>query len=345
MPSAQLSDYDLGEVLGAGTVGTIYAATERNSQRRVAVKKLHPGVSRDPLISARFKREMTILERLRHPNVIEFFGGGEDDGQLYYIMELVEGGTVKELLEGGQSLPWTVVIEVGRQLCSALQFLHNHGVIHRDLKPSNLFLTKSGELKLGDFGIARDLTKADLTDAGLTVGTHAYMAPEQITTEGMLSGKADLYALGCCLFEMLTGRKVFNGENFAQLFEQHLRAAPPRVRDFVPDCPETLDDVVCQLLAKSPEDRPFNARHVQAVMLRLDEQRIADEVSERSQPGSGREDVAADQVVETGRDLLERRIAGRGVVSSAEVSWRKLAVMAVAVAAAIAAAILFGNRS
>jgi serine/threonine protein kinase len=338
MQTGQLSDFELGDALGVGTVGTIYIATDRKTKEWVAVKKLHPGVSQDPLIRSRFEREMTILERLRHPNIIAYYCGGVDNGQLYYVMELVRGGTVKELLAGGRALPWTVVVEVSRQICSALQFAHNHGVIHRDLKPGNLFLKRTGEVKLGDFGIARDVTAADLTDTGLTVGTHAYMAPEQITGDNTISGKADLYALGCCMFEMLTGRKVFDGENFAQLFEQHLRKDPPHVKDSVPDCPVELDAIVYQLLAKSPEDRPFNARHVQAVMLKLDEQVVA---------GAGRTaetgDVGADGVTDLGRQLLQEQIAGRiGGTPRAEVSWLKLAFVGVAVAAVIAVAVMLG---
>jgi serine/threonine protein kinase len=282
---------------------------------------------------------MTILERLRHPNIIAYYCGGMDDGQLSYVMELVCGGTVKELLAGGRALPWSVVVEVSRQICSALQFAHNHGVIHRDLKPGNLFLKRTGEVKLGDFGIARDVTAADLTDTGLTVGTHAYMAPEQITGDNTISGKADLYSLGCCIFEMLTGRKVFDGENFAQLFEQHLRKDPPHVKDLVPDCPEELDAVVHQLLAKSPEDRPFNARQVQAVMLKLGEQVVAD--AERSAEIA---DVGAGGVTDLGRQLLQKQIAVRiGVSPRAEVSWLKLALMGAAVVAVIALAVMLGK--
>ena len=285
MPSPQITDYVLGTILGVGTVGTIYEATEKETGERVAIKKLHPGVSRDKLIRARFRREVTILERLRHPNIIASFGGGEaDDGQLYYIMELVEGGTVGELLETRGRLVWQVVVDVARQICSALQCAHNHGVIHRDLHDN------------------------DITTTGLTVGTHAYMSPEQITGDAMISGKTDLYALGCCLFEMLTGRKPFLGENFAQLFEQHLRAKPPRVRDLLPECPPELDEVIDQLLQKLPDDRPFNARSVQGVMLQLGEKY---DLHAELLPDALGGDVAAESVTEKGRQILEQQISDR----------------------------------
>jgi serine/threonine protein kinase len=334
--SRQLSDYDVGEVLGVGTVGTIYQAVDRKSGVAVAIKKLHPGVSQDPLIRARFRREMMILERLRHPHIVQYHGGGEDNGQLFYVMELVDGGTVKELLKTKKSLVWPIVVEVTRQTCSALQCAHNHGVVHRDLKPGNLFLTTRGEVKLGDFGIARDLQGTDITASGMTVGTHAYMAPEQITGDQSVSGKADLYSLGCCMFEMLVGRTPFQGDNFAQLFEQHLRSDAPRVRDFVPSCPPELDEIVHKLLAKSPEDRPFNARQVQAAMLQLDESLAVHESAENDEA-----DVAADQVAERSRELLKQQIQSVTLPPASEISWAKLAVaFAILIVIILAATVL-----
>lgn len=334
MSQPRLGNYIIGEVLGVGTVGTIYSAVCKESQQLVAIKKLHPGVSQDKLIRARFRREMVVLERLHHPHIIRYHGGGEDDGQLFYVMELVDGGTVKELLQASGFFQWPVVVEIGCQLASALQFAHNHGVIHRDLKPGNLFLTKDGSVKLGDFGIARDLQGADITSSGMTVGTHAYMAPEQITGDTSLSGKADLYSLGCCLFEMLVGRTPFVGENFAQLFEQHLRTTAPRVSDFVPKCPPELDEVVASLLAKNPEDRPFNARQVQAAMLRLSEAEVTTDEA----------DVGADQVVSRGREILRQQILNPvDLGEQPHVSWQRLALVFVGVAIVVALAAFLGR--
>lgn len=321
----RLDDYQLGASVGVGTVGAIHAATDKTTGKQVAVKLLHPSVSRDPLIRARFEREMLILSKLRHPNIIRYDGGGECDGQLFYVMELVEGGTIRDLLQIGGLLSWQEVVTCTRQICSALQCAHNHGVVHRDLKPANLFLTRDGQVKLGDFGIARDLTSADLTADGLTVGTHAYMAPEQITGEQAITGKADLYALGCCMFEMLTGVKPFQGDNFAQLFEQHLRAAAPRVRNYLPSVPQELDEVVNKLLEKNPLERPFNARQVQGVMYQIMDRYGLESKPKDSSTAEGQRDVGAEQVVEVGRRQLQRRIAARlGEGNSREISWPML---------------------
>jgi len=334
MSRLNLDDYNVGSVLGVGTVGTIYAATEKATGNQVAIKRLHPSVSRDPLIGARFRREMMILQRLRHPNVIGYYGGGEDsDGNLFYIMELVEGGSFRDLLSTNGGLSWQVVVSAASQICSALQCAHNHGIIHRDLKPGNLFLTRDGLIKLGDFGIARDVSASDLTAEGLTVGTHAYMAPEQISGDASISGKADLYALGCCLYEMLTGQKPYIAENFPQLFEQHLRAEPPKPSRIIPQCPPELDDVIVHLLAKKPEDRPFNAREVQGKMFQIMEQYGLRDDAAMPHAEIHAGDVSAGQVSDVGRRMLQKHIAARlGGSPRSEVSWGRLcAIFAVLV--------------
>ncbi len=364
MPHLHLSDFELGTVLGVGTVGTIYDGHVREDREvspaakalvgeDLAIKKLHPAVCRDELIQARFRREMLILERLQHPNIIGYFGGGSEDGQLFYVMQRVDGGTIKDLIEGSGALAWPVVVDVTRQVSSALQCAHNHGVIHRDLKPGNLFLTRDAQVKLGDFGIARDQHSADLTNQGLTVGTHAYMAPEQITGDANISGKVDLYALGCCMFEMLSGRKVFLGENFAQLFEQHLRTSPPRISTLVGDVPAELDEIINHCLAKRPEDRPFSARAIQGVMLEIGQKyglgtspeesgvgELAQQVYRGGTPKP--HDVAAQYVTEKGRRLLEQQIQARlgGTPREAPSVW-KLALVGLLLVAVVGLAALF----
>lgn len=328
MSRLNLDDYRIGAVLGVGTVGTIYSATEKATGKHVAIKRLHPSVSRDPLIGARFRREMLILQRLRHPNVIGYFGGGEDsDGNLFYIMELVEGGSFRDLLASG-GVSWQVVVSAASQICSALQCAHNHGIIHRDLKPGNLFLTRDGLIKLGDFGIARDVGASDLTAEGLTVGTHAYMAPEQIAGDASISGKADLYALGCCLYEMLTGQKPYIADTFPQLFEQHMRAEPPRASRVIPQCPQELDDVIVHLLAKQPEQRPFNAREVQGKMLQIMEKYGLRDDALHPNDEAHPKDVSAGQVSDVGRRMLQKHIQARlGGHSRGDVSWGRIAVI------------------
>jgi len=346
-----LDDIQLGPRLGVGTVGEVFAGTLKASGDEVAVKLLLPSVSEDSLVRARFEREMLILAKLKHPNIIRYFGGGRHDGRLFYAMERVSGGTVKDLLEKFQTFSWKEVASIARQVCSALQHAHNHGIIHRDLKPGNLFLDQSGNIKLGDFGIARDTHSADLTHHGLTVGTHAYMSPEQIVGSENISGKADLYSLGCLLFELLTGRKPFIGSNFAVLFEQHLHKAPPKVTDFVPDCPEKFSDEILRLLAKQPEDRPFNARAVQGVMMQLLAEAEHPHAPQLAGPpratlrggapqAAHRGDVGAAAVIDPGMALLARKLQNG---EQRHVSWPALAVLAIVTALLIGIAAALGS--
>lgn len=261
-----IAHYKLGDVLGIGTVGTVYRAIDQLNNQEVAIKILLPQILDDSHIGHRFHREMSILEKLDHPHIVHYLTGGTAGGRPYYVMELVDAGSLKDQLTIDGHLSWEQACLYGIQICSALQHAHNHGIIHRDLKPSNLFMDETGNLKLGDFGIARDTHQVDLTDVGLAVGTYAYMSPEQICADTSISDKTDLYALGCLLYEMVTGYPPYDGSNFARIFDQHLNSDPPNIRDKVPECPEELEAMVIKLMAKHPAQRPFNARYVQGFL-------------------------------------------------------------------------------
>ncbi len=264
LPTA--ATFKLLEPLGVGTVGTVYRAESPDIDHPVAIKLLHPTIAHDPNIVDRFQREITIMERLSHPHIVRNYGGGLMDGQYFYAMQLLGQGTLKERLQKYGPLPWAQAAAFSAQISSALQHAHNHGIIHRDLKASNLFFDDKGGIVLGDFGIARDTHEADVTATGITVGTYAYMSPEQICADKEISGKADLYSLGCVMYEMLTGKPPFQGVNFAQIWDQHLHKQPEGLRSQGIDCPEWLEKLVLQLLEKEPELRPFNARSVQGLI-------------------------------------------------------------------------------
>lgn len=291
MHPKSVGPFDLEEKLGSGGMGIVYRAAYRKNGRVVALKVLTPELSANPKLVARFEREMKILEKLDHPNITRYYGGGKSNGQHFYAMRLMGGGTLAELLKRRGALPWEQVIEYGRQICDALDHAHEHGVIHRDLKPANLFLRmdrKTGQEKLvlGDFGIARDMEASGLTATGMTVGTYAYMAPEQINGKHAITGRTDLYALGCVLFEMLTGQPPFEGNSAGDLMVQHLQKEPPSVRHLAVDCPIWLESVISQLLEKQPADRPHDAA---SVMMALDEvvTRVSDQASVATQISSG----------------------------------------------------------
>ncbi len=260
------ANFKLLEPLGVGTVGVVYRAESPDISEPVAVKLLHPTIAHDENIVDRFQREIVIMERLNHPHIVRNYGGGIMDGQYFYAMQLLDRGTLKDRIKKYGPLSWQQTAAFSAQIASALQHAHNHGIIHRDLKTSNLFFDKDGKLLLGDFGIARDTHDADITGAGITVGTYAYMSPEQICGDKEITGKADLYSLGCVMMEMLTGRPPFTGSNFAQVWGQHLNDKPSGIREQGIDCPEWLEKITLQLLEKDPERRPFNARAVQGYL-------------------------------------------------------------------------------
>jgi serine/threonine protein kinase len=260
-----IGEFELGELLGTGTVGNAYRARHRESGQPAVIKLLQTHAAIEPEVQRRFVREVAITEKLNHPNIVRHYDCGLCDDQIYFAMELVDCGTLKDVLRRRGRLPWGEAVECAIQICAALEYAHQLGIIHRDLKPANLFLAHDGRVKVGDFGLARDLNNTRLTLDGQTVGTCRYMPPEQITGQADLTGAVDLYALGCMLYEMLVGRTPFNGSTIVEVFEAHLHgnATPPAD---LANCPAELSELVMQLLAKRPAERPASAAAVGAAL-------------------------------------------------------------------------------
>jgi serine/threonine protein kinase len=262
-----VGDYLVGEFLAAGTVGNVFAARHRETGQRAVVKFLQPDSSRTPEVQRRFVREVAVAQKLCHPNIVRHYDCGLADDQIYFAMEFVDSGTLKEVLLKRAKLPWREAVECAIQVAAALDHAHTQGIIHRDLKPANLFLSTEGHVKVGDFGLARDLNSTRITIDGHTVGTVRYMPPEQIYGDAALTGAADLYALGCMLFEMLVGMPAFDGNTIMQIFEAHLHKEPTPPAQLARDCPRDLSDLVIRLLAKKPAARPRSAADVQAALV------------------------------------------------------------------------------
>ncbi len=335
MPRIDLNDYELGEQIGAGTVGTIFRATCRQTKDVRAVKILSPAVSSSEIVVSRFKREMLILEKLDHPNILTYYGGGDQDGQLFFVMELIRGGTLKDMLMANGRLSWRESAECMRQISAALQHAHNYGIIHRDLKPGNIFVTESGSLKLGDFGIARDTREQDLTETGLTVGTYNYMPPELIRGDEGVTGKVDLYAMGCVLYELLAGSPPYIGDNFVQIFEQHMNSTPAPLSEYgVTECPQELENLVHHLMQKQPEDRPFNARWVQGFLGEILD--APSDIAEHT------DDRAAGDVT-LAQQMLSKRVSLRQATTEREVHWSQLGWLVAAILGILVIAML-ANR-
>ncbi|MDB4724254.1 MAG: serine/threonine-protein kinase [Pirellulaceae bacterium] len=269
MLTRKIDEFELENLIGSGTAGRIYDAVENTTRRKVAVKILPSDVSKDRNTYIRFEREMVILSKLNHPNIVEYLGGGRHEESLFYAMEKVEGGTLQQLIARHGRLTWQETVRYGIRICSALQYMHNFGIVHRDLKPSNIFMTVKGEIKLGDFGIAFDSGESQLTASGLIVGSYAYMSPEQIRGNQQVDSRTDLYALGCVLFEMLSGHPPYRGDTFAKIFDQHLTAEIPPISNHARDLPKPMTKLIGQLMQKERHLRPFNARAAQGALSEL----------------------------------------------------------------------------
>ncbi|MDP7275190.1 MAG: protein kinase [Planctomycetaceae bacterium] len=285
-----IGPYAISEKLGAGGMGAVYRGRHRETDQSAAVKVLSAAMAREPGLVERFRREIGSLKQLTNPHIVQFFDSGEHDEAYYYAMELVEGETLTSRLNEVKRIGWERVIEVGVQVCSALKAAHDAGIIHRDLKPGNLMLTADDTVKLTDFGVAQIFAASKLTATGGIVGTVEYMSPEQ--AQGRRAHRtSDLYSLGAVMYCMLTGRPPFSGRNMVEIIQKHRYGQFDPPRSIVPEIPRWLDEVVCRLLEKDPEDR-----YPDAYVLSLRLQEIPRKVS-LAEEGSSPGDVDARTVV------------------------------------------------
>lgn len=254
MTPKKIGPYIIGEEVGSGGMGTVYLGHHCDSNKTAAVKVLPSSMAREPGFVARFEREIESLKRLSNPRIVELFESGADGDTYYYAMEYIDGETLSQLLQREKRLPWRQVVEIGKQICSALKSAHDAGIIHRDLKPSNLLIDDDGLVKLTDFGIAQVFASSKLTATGGIVGTAEFMSPEQ--ADGRRAGKqSDLYSLGAVLYCLLTGRPPFTGATSVEVIQKHKYGRFERPSLIVPEIPSWLEAVVCKLLEKDPENR------------------------------------------------------------------------------------------
>jgi serine/threonine-protein kinase len=256
--------YELGDTLGRGGMAEVFAGQDLRLNRKVAVKVLRPDLARDPSFQSRFRREAQSAASLNDPNIVAVYDTGEDvlDGEgehvmvPYIVMEYVDGHTLRELLSSGRRLLPERALEIMDGVLSALDYSHAHGIIHRDIKPGNVMLTRSGDVKVMDFGIARAVadSQATMTQGNAVMGTAQYLSPEQARGE-VVDARSDLYSAGCLLYELLTGRPPFQGENAVSVAYQHVSEMPTPPSQVDPAVPPALDALVMKALAKDPQQR------------------------------------------------------------------------------------------
>jgi serine/threonine-protein kinase len=244
--------YRLDQRLGGGETADVWAATDLELERTVAVKLL--ALDAD---ARRFEREARAVAALAHPNICTLYDYGEDGGRPFMVLQYLPGGSLEERLADCAPLPDEDVERIARDLAAGLAHAHARGVVHRDLKPSNVLFDVSGHTKLADFGIARVADEGGLTSAGTVLGTAAYLAPERAAGEAATPA-GDVYAYGVILFRMLTGRLPFESRDGLELAAMHRDRPPPSVTEFRDDPPARLESLAFGALAKSPSDRPVD---------------------------------------------------------------------------------------
>ncbi len=271
LAGSTIGHFQLVSRLGRGGMGEVWLAEQREVGTRVAIKLLLPDISEDEVHVQRFFNEARAVGRIQHAGIVRIFDVGQAGERAYLIMELLEGESLAQRIRRGP-LSIAQIGDIGRQIASVLEATHSAGVTHRDLKPDNVFLVPDRELPCGqrvkvlDFGIAKltgTLAGASPRTMG-TLGTPAYMAPEQWGDASKVDWRADLYSLGCLAFELACGRPPFVASNLAEACAQHLHDAPPRARTLAPAIPKALDDLIAALLAKDPARRPARMRDVTA---------------------------------------------------------------------------------
>ncbi len=253
-----LGPYHVERLLGRGGMGSVYKGLHAKSGEPVAIKVIASGIANQMRFRRRFSGEIEALKRLKHPNIVELIGYGEEKGLLFYSMEYVDGHSLHDHLRQHGSLPWEDVVQVAIETTAALKHAHNIGIIHRDLKPANLMLNQAGHIKLTDFGISKLFGSGDETLAGSVIGTADYMPPEQ--AEGKpVNVRSDLYSLGSVMYALLTGKAPFGGKSVPEVLYAVRYNPVPSLSDRVTDVPEDLLALIHQLLEKDPLKRPPTA--------------------------------------------------------------------------------------
>ncbi|MGH7630125.1 MAG: serine/threonine-protein kinase, partial [Gemmatimonadales bacterium] len=270
--------YTIERELGRGGMATVYLARDVRHDRPVALKVLHADLSH-ALGPERFQREIRLAARLQHPHILTVHDSGEIPGEagtppiLWFTMPFVEGESLRDCLRRERQLPLEDALRIAREAAQALQYAHEHDVVHRDVKPENLLLTRDGNTLVADFGIARALGggqpgshQTALTETGMSIGTPAYMSPEQASGERAVDARTDVYALGCVLFEMLAGEPPYTGATAQQIIVKRFTDPVPSARAVRPSVPEPMDRAIQKALAPVPADRFASAAQFAAAL-------------------------------------------------------------------------------
>ena len=254
---AKIGKYKVIDILGKGAMGIVYRALDPDINREVAIKTIRFDMITDEAgkseVMKRFMREAQAVGKLEHPNIVTIYDVGREEDHTYIVMQVVDGSSLKEIIESGKKYTVPETLALIKTLCHALGYAHEQGIVHRDVKPANILIDKKGHPNLVDFGVAR-LEKSTMTSVGAIVGTPSYMAPEQVMGK-KVDERADIFSLGVILFECLTLRRPFEGEHITTVVYKIAHEEPPALSDLEEGISEYLEPVVKKALAKDSNDR------------------------------------------------------------------------------------------
>ena len=261
----KVGKYEIEKELGTGGMGTVFKARDPDSGSLVAVKLLLPELCSDHLYISRFLREINIMKGLQHPNIVAILDHGEEDGRVYFVMEYVNGYSLRNIMDEKGALPVDKSLYIAIQLAEALHCAHSHQIVHRDIKPSNVLITGRDFVKLMDFGVAKSAGATQLTSTGGIVGSPGYMSPEQVSGE-IVDRASDIYSLGVILYEMVTGKLPFKAANPVQLIQMHRYSTPENPSSYNPEVSEELSGIIMGLIEKQPDKRPNDGSVVAKIL-------------------------------------------------------------------------------
>lgn len=300
----QIGRYEILSELGRGSMGVVFKAKDPMIERFIAVKTITASVADDPGLLARFRREAKAAGALQHPNIVTIYEMGEADGVPFIAMEYLEGESLEAMISRRASLPVEQKVGYLVQTCRALQYAHRRGVIHRDIKPANIVVTLEGVVKVVDFGIAR-MVNASKTQTGIVLGTLAYMAPQQIQGE-RADARSDIWSVGVVLYELLTGRRPFEGDNHASLMLSILQKDPVPLPHLLPGCPNQLDTISRRTLAK---DLAARYQSMEELLLELKSAWAALNLNKSGKAPAARDEYAHQSVASRAKTQVARPAA------------------------------------
>ena len=275
MKGQKINDrYQIIKSIGEGGMANVYLAYDTILDRDVAVKVLRGDLSNDEKFVRRFQREALNASSLSHPNIVEVYDVGDDNGQYFIVMEYIEGKNLKDLLKKRGKLTTSEVVDIMSQIADGLSVAHDSYIIHRDIKPQNIMILENGLVKITDFGIAMAMNATQLTQTNSVMGSVHYLPPEQASGKGSTL-KSDIYSMGILMYELLTGKLPYRGDNAVEIALKHLKEPLPSIREELPDLPQSVENIILKSAAKNPKNRYNDAREMyEDLKTCLDESRI-----------------------------------------------------------------------